>query len=269
MRYGAIIGAFVFFCGCGRAPESPAGREVSVTNTYLESAVRDLCGEEVGVFCLAPPGMCPGHFDLAPEQVRRLLASPVVFRFDFQQSLDGALKRIKGRVAPVRGRPGMCIPETYIETCREMAPFLEGELVPLDVLDARIGRLETRLAALGEEVRGRVQESAWHGAKVLSSHRQSDFAQWLGLDVVGTFRSAEVMTPTQIEMCLSVARENDVRIVIANLQEGTELAGRMAEAVGARLVVFSNFPDTGEASQYAYDHLVRSNVDRLLGEEDM
>ncbi len=265
---GALLLLPHALCGCDSKSESSGLPTVSVTNTYLASAVRDLCGDSVQVFCLAPPGMCPGHFDLTPEQFRRLLDSKRVLRFDFQQNLDSAVQRIRERVVSIQGRTGLCIPQTYLETCREVTPSVEGTLVSPEALQARFAALEARLERLSEIARSRVRDAGLEGTKVLVAHHQSAFAEWLGLEVVGTFRNAEVMTPGEIEACLAAARQGEARLVIANLQEGSDLARNMARTVGARLVVFSNFPDTRPEVEHAFDHLVLSNVDHLLDPQD-
>ncbi len=87
-----IIAVFGF--GCRQKNEPPQTVEVAVTNTYLQAAVNDLTAGGVEVFCLMPPGMCPGHFDMSPEQIRRLLNSKALFRFDFQAGIDDKLKRV-------------------------------------------------------------------------------------------------------------------------------------------------------------------------------
>ena len=266
--FGLLLVLLYALCGCDSKSESSGLPTVSVTNTYLASAVREMCGDSVQVFCLAPPGMCPGHFDLTPEQFRRLLDSNLLFRFDFQQNLDSAVQRIRERVVSIQGRTGLCIPQTYLETCREVMPFVEKTLTTPEMLEVRFAALDARLERLSEIARSRVRDAGLEGAKVLVAHHQSAFAEWLGLEVVGTFRNAEVMTPGEIEACLAAARQGEAHLVIANLQEGTDLARNMARAVGARLVVFSNFPDTRAEVEHAFDHLILSNVDHLLDPQD-
>jgi hypothetical protein len=53
-------------------------------------------------------------------------------------------------------------------------------------------------------------------------------------------------------------------MVIANLQEGTELPDRIARQLNSRLVIFSNFPDTQSHPGGAFEHLLRSNVNNLI-----
>lgn len=239
--------------------------EIAVTNTYLASAVGDVAGGDVEVFCLAPPGMCPGHFDMSPEQLRRLLDSRVLFRFDFQAGMDDKLKRTQTPIVSVQGQPGMCIPQTYLRTCRQILPSLaEHASFSQTTAEENLQQLEIRLNTLAESLKSQIERSGLAGTKVLASGHQAAFAEWLGLEVVGTFQGVDGMTPTDIEACLQAGQTHNVSIVIANLQEGTDLPKRIADHLNGSLVVFSNFPDTQNHPDNAFEYLLQSNVDNLI-----
>ena len=252
--------------GCQKKENArPANQpRVAVTNTYLESAVNDLTGNSIEVFCLTPPGMCPGHFDMSPEQIRLLLNSKILYRFDFQSGLDEKLKRMNQPIVPIRGRPGMSIPQTYLETCREMLPHLSEQFsTSRQTYQHSLKELEKNLDSLANNAKKNIAENDLIGRKVIASHHQAEFADWLGLDVVATFKGADSMTPTDIEHCLKAGRENEVQVVIANFQEGTQLPSRIAAQLNARLVVFSNFPDTRAFPEHAFAEMLQSNIKQL------
>ena len=89
-----ILSVFLTFAGCGKVDEDENNVEIAVTNTYIQSAVQDFLGNDKSVFCLTSPGMCPGHFDMRPSQIRELSKCRLLVRFDFQEGLD---KKIAGR----------------------------------------------------------------------------------------------------------------------------------------------------------------------------
>ena len=263
--FSAACGLLV--AGCEDKPAEETRAEIAVTNSYLGCAVRELCGGDMEVLCLVPPGMCPGHFDISPLQVRQLCSCRMLLLFDFQKQVEGTLFRVKERglkTAIVKETGGLCVPETYLAVCREVSDVLSSEYPEMNArYQQRLGVIEKDLEHLREELLEKVRQAGISSAKVLSSDHQADFASWLGLETIATFVGSDTETVAGIERCIKKAKGQDVRFVIANKQEGTALAKALAERLGARAVVFSNFPELrGEAG--GFDTLLRANVDALL-----
>jgi zinc/manganese transport system substrate-binding protein len=253
--------------GCAERSVEEDGPEVAVTNTYLSAAVADLCGEGMKVMCLAPPGMCPGHFDISPGQVGQLRHCRLLLLFDFQSQVEAALARLKDKGLKthlVEEPKGLCVPDSYLAICRDVAGVLEGEYPERAAeLAERLEAIERRLGALGDELRGAVADSGAALAHALASHHQSRFAEWLGLETVASFVGSDTETVGHIDHCLKQAAGHDVRFVIANQQEGTVLALALAERLDAHAVVFSNFPSEA-VDGLGFDRMLRGNVERLL-----
>lgn len=253
--------------GCRDGSAGTEGREIAVTNSYLEAVVRDLCGSDTAIMCLAPPGMCPGHFDISPAQVRQLGSCRMLLLFDFQQKVEASLSRLKDgglQMHLVTGLPGLCVPDVYLSTCREVATLL-SKVYPDRAAEfqTRLGAVEQRLTALGDELRTSVRSAEATGAKVLASNHQAKFAEWLGLEVVATFVGSDIETVSNIDHCLKQAAGQKIRFVVANQQEGTALAGALADRLGAKAVVFSNFPSQADKAM-GFDRLLRDNVQGLV-----
>ncbi len=259
-----LLGLLVSGCSEGSVEEAP---DVAVTNSYLESVVQDLCGSRTKVMCLAPPGMCPGHFDISPAQVRQLQGCRMLLLFDFQSQVESTLSRLKDRGLKthlIAGPTGLCVPDSYLAACREVAAILASEYPQdADALALRLDEIEQRLGTLSGALRKTVADSGSASAGVLTSHHQREFAEWLGLKTVATFVGSDAETVGHIDHCLKQAAGQDVRFVIANRQEGTALAQALAERLKARAVVFSNFP-APVADGPGFDRLLRDNVECLL-----
>lgn len=253
--------------GCRDASVEQDAPDIAVTNSYLESVVHDLCGRQTKVLCLAPPGMCPGHFDIAPAQVAQLQNCRMLLLFDFQAQVESTLARLKDKglqMHLVKGPTGLCVPDSYLGVCREVAAILtdvhpEGA----DALALRLGEIEQRLAVLSGEMRASLSDADLASAPVLTSHHQAQFVAWLGLKAVATFVGSDTETVGSIDHCLKQAAGADVRFVVANQQEGTALAQALAERLDTEAVVFSNFP-AQTADGFGFDRLVGDNVARLL-----
>jgi ABC-type Zn uptake system ZnuABC Zn-binding protein ZnuA len=264
----SLVILLALLIGCREANNPQGTAEIFVTNSYLECVVRDLCPEGVEVLCLAPPGMCPGHFDISPTQVRQLRNCRVLLLFDFQQSIEEKLSRLRDgglKTQVVQAPAGLCVPDTYLAMCRQVGQILSGVYPEKAAqFETRLAAVEQRLGTLATDLRAVVASSGAAAAAVLTSHHQAEFAEWLGLRPVATFIGSDLETMAGIDHCLQKASGEDIRFVIANRQEGTGLADALAERLHAKAVVFSNFPQSCEGGD-GFDRLVRDNVGLLLG----
>lgn len=253
--------------GCRDDGVSGRTPDIVVTNSYLQCAVQDLWGPDAGILCLAPPGMCPGHFDISPAQIKAMRACRLLLLFDFQQQVESSLARLKEgglKVVLIQGPEGLCVPDSYLAVCRQICRCLSQEYPGRsDEFAKRLMSIEERLTALSAEQQGRVRESSLASAAVLVSNHQARFVRWLGLTPVATFVGTDIETAANIDSCLEKAVARDVRLVIANQQEGTSLAHALADRLKAKAVVFSNFP-VETADEAGFDALVRANVQALV-----
>jgi zinc/manganese transport system substrate-binding protein len=264
----AVIGNLA---GCKNKNSESKQPEIAVTNSYLQCIVEDLCEGQTDILCLTPSGMCPGHFDISPAQVNQLCTCRVLLLFDFQKKIEDSLLRLKEKglqTGLVRSSAGLCVPATYLAACRDVCNILSLEHpVKKAAYNERIKLAEERLENLSNELRRKVNQAGLESAKVLVSNRQAQFCNWLGLETIGTFVGSDMETVANINQCLEKARTDTVRFVIANKQEGTALGEALAERLGAKVVVFSNFPDVDSRPNRCcgFDRLLEENVQALLG----
>ncbi|MCU0982924.1 MAG: zinc ABC transporter substrate-binding protein, partial [Pirellulaceae bacterium] len=250
------------------APPRAAGEQPSlaVSNSYLGAAVHDVLGQDAPVMLLAEPGMCPGHFDLRPSQVQQLRACRLLLRFDFQQSLDARLGdagQPGPRVLAVQVPGGMCVPDSYQSVCGQVADALvaDGRL-SREAADARLAAVAQRLSELNAWTADQLDRAALRDAAVLCSGHQAAFCRHLGLNVVATFSAADTAQPSQIDQAVKVGEQARVKLIVANLPEGRQLADALGDRLGAPVVVFGNFPQKLEPQ--AFEQLVRGNVTALV-----
>lgn len=262
----AVLGLYLLIAGCDNQ-NSDGKQQIAVTNSYLFCAVQDICGGSEEIVSLASPGMCPGHFDISPQLTRQLAGCKLLMRFDFQQGLDGQLKRFIDRglaVEPVVGLPGLCIPETYAQTCREVCQILSRHFpAHQDRYQNRLLEICRRMKAAAVELQTQMLDKGYNGLEVVSSVHQAAFAQSLGLNVIGTFVGQDIATPAVIQKCLENANGRKILCVIANQQEGTQLAEAIASRLSTKVVVFSNFPDI-EPSGTGFDTMLHQNIKNLI-----
>lgn len=261
---GTLLTLAMALAGCDAGPREAPGR-IAVSSSFFTAAVRETAGETIPLFALAEPGMCPGHFDLRPSQVRQATECRMVIRFDFQRSLDRrfALEGKPPRTVEVQVTGGLCEPQSYLNACRQVAGALQAEgIVSSRQADARLASLAKRLQALEAWTREQIASAGLPDAPVLASHHQAAFCRYLGLNVVETFPSADTALPSEMEQAVAEGRQACIRLVVANRPEGRQAADALADRFNTPVVVLDNFPD-GVGTD-SFDRLVRGNVAALV-----
>ena len=259
--------AILFLSGCANKGKQTNNAEIAVTNSYLQCAVQDICGDANEGFCLAPPGMCPGHFDISPSQVNQLSKCKMLLLFDFQGKVESSLAGLKDKGLKtflIKSYAGMCIPQVYFDTCEEVCKVLSSEFPEKkDFFEQRLNLVQERMNNLSDELQTKISEAGLSSVQVLASGHQSEFANWLGLETVAKFSGSDSETPGNINNCLNIAKQKDVKFIIANKQEGTYLADSLTDRLNIKSIIFSNFPDSTE-NFTGFDSLVRRNVNEII-----
>jgi len=146
-----------------------------------------------------------------------------------------------------------------LQTCKDtFTALVKTYPAEKDSLTKKIEAIEQRLGGLEKQVSEKMTLAKLKGEKVICSRHQELFAKWLGLDVAATFAGADSESINNIQQSLDKTQGHKIRFVIANKQEGTDLAKALADRLGAEVVLFSNFPETN------FDELINSNLNQLL-----
>ncbi len=262
-RVFILLAAAMLSSGCRDRSDPPAAA-VAATNSFLECAAKDLLGASEPVLRLTEPGMCPGHFDVRPSQVTAVRRCRVLLRLDFQKSLDAKLLGAKEEglhFAEIVVPGGLCEPESYLAACRQTADaFVAVGLLERKAATTRLEEIDRRIQEVAERCRRRAEVS--RGTPVLASVHQAAFCAWLGLNVVGTFSGADTAGTSDVNRAIQAGEQGGVKLVIANLPEGRRVADALAERLGAKVVMFGNFPDLS-GGQASFDELLEDNVSAL------
>ena len=253
--------------GCSPSSDSSQNDRIASTTSYLESAARDVLGEDQVMIRLAEPGTCPGHFDIRPSQAADLRRCRALLRFDFQKSLDAILDgqgTNQAFVVEVVIHNGLCQPKSYLTACRQIAnAFVTHGLLSQTNADTRLQVVASRLDTLAQQATNRVALAGLKGTPVIASVHQKEFCEWLGLKVVATFRAADTSSVAEIDDAISAGKFAQVKLLIANLPEGCRTADALADRLHARVAVFGNFPAL-EHGRVSFDDLLVGNVGALI-----
>lgn len=259
-----ILSIAVCFAVVGCAENGPAdcGETIAVTTSWLECALRDVYGGELDIVSLIPPGGCPGHFDISPGAIGRLRNCDILFCFDFQDFLRERLAGISGdsqlNMANISVPGGLCLPSSYLNACIAIGEIL-SEHYPdrADHFAKRLSAIRNRMAELSGRARSSFADLSPGQAAILCSEHQAEFCKFLGFSPVTTFGESDGQSAALLNGLLARTADSDIRLVVANLQAGTQLAESLAGRFGVPLVVLSNFPDA------AFDRMVLANAAKL------
>lgn len=237
---------------------------VVVTTTLIESAVKDLLGNEVEAVRLLPPSSCPGHFDLEPGQVSALSSARLFIRHDYQAGLDAGFAKSgldTGHVVSLTSYPSFAIPSNYVALCAELVPSLVREWPEKETL-IRHGLRSVQGKAGDVERNIRLQTKRLQGRKILCARYQKDFCQWIGLTVVAVFNAGTDESAWQLNRAVDMGKTAGAEVVVGNLQWGPQHLKALSEATGLPGIMLSNFPESG--GEGAYWVFVNNNVGALL-----
>ena len=250
--------------GCHEKSCTPRNR-VAVTNTFLAAAVNDVTNCGADVILLAGPGMCPGHFDIRPNQIDEMRSARILLRMDFQKSLDTRLKSLTDgglEIFGIKISGGLCQPESYLSACQQIANCLvQREIITKEAAEKRLDEISKRISRVENENLLRVAKL--ENVAVVSSVHQSQFCRWLGLRVVAGYGGADTALPSHINEVVKEGCEGGVKIIVANAPEGRKVADSLAERLNAKVVMFDNFP-ADKKSPTAFDDLISKNVSALI-----
>lgn len=256
----------IILFSCGKEKVKDSRPLIGVTTSYLECAVRDLAGDLFGYVRIAPPGMCPGHFDLKPGLVRDLKKCSALFRFDFQESLDEKVRHWNKDTLSIyfiNAPEGLCIPESYRLCLKGVYQGLCKSFPDMiSLFESNQKQVMARLDALEKECGEWIREQGFTGVRVVASGHQEYFCRWLGMDVAATYSGGESSSPNQLKVILEKGKESGISYIIANQQEGRQQAEALSTHLKAPVVLFSNFPDMSD-KQKSFDLLVRYNLFEL------
>jgi zinc transport system substrate-binding protein len=239
------------------------------TTSLIASIVQEIGGDRVEVVTIVPSGMCPGHFDIRPEDVKLLEEAQIVLEHGFEgesfveemlKSIDNlGLRRI---VLDVEGN--WMVPEIYVKAIDKVVEALcrvepdQTRLFKSKALDYK-----QEIINLSEQIQQEVKQSMVNKVKVVCSSMQAEFVDWLDFEIVATYGRPEEFTPRELSKIIDKAKEADVRLVIDNLQSGAKAGVPIADELKIPHVVLTNFPQDF-MGKLSYPKSLKENVFILL-----
>ena len=257
---GIILVFFLLdFCGCQKRPLP--GIKVVATTTLIETIVKTIGKDKVSVVTIVPGGMCPGHFDIKHADIETLSKASILLNHGWEKWITNLINSVENKelvVKTISLEGNWMVPDVHIQAVDEITKIL----CKVDSQNTRCYQESSNSykEAINLEV-VRIQELMrnFEGTKVICAKHQSGFFTWLGFKVVAIYGRAEEMTPKELVKIIKTASEEGVQIVVDNLQSGATAGVQIAEEIGARHIVLTNFPIKG-----SYIASLKENINKII-----
>ena len=239
--------------------------KIVATTSMIGNITKAIGEDQVEVVTIVPSGMCPGHFDICPKDAKLIEEAQVVLEHGFEGELflDNMLRSnrnqdLKRLSLKVEGN--LMVPEIHMQAVDEIAEFL-GAIDPEhnDLFMLQAAMYKKKVNDLGKEIKQKLKKLNVKNIKVICSRMQAEFLEWLGFTAIASYGRQEELSPKDFLEITRIAKKEDVKIVIDNLQSGSNVGKQLAEDIGGRDVVLTNFP-LGDS----YLESLKENVDKVI-----
>lgn len=240
------------------------GKVIVTTTTHIQSIVNSIGTPYVVAESLIPSGMCPGHFDISPGQVKFFSSADFLLMHGFESKMftdkilsfkgDGA---ISVKIVGIRGN--WMVPVVHLKAAAAIKILLQ-ELIPQksaffeENYQRYYQEIETKSSAIKEKANLLKTDKY----TVVCSNMQKDLLQWLKLNVADTYSRPEEFTPQKIMSVIDKAKNENVSLVVDNLQSGPEAGQVIADQLGITHIVLTNFPTN------SYLETFEENCDKIF-----
>ena len=225
------------------APCAAECLQVTCTTTLIESAVRAIGQDQVSTTTIVPFGMCPGHFDISPGEVRRIKGSNLFIAHGFERFLQDLVNGDDDAIPLVRVgvHENWMIPGVHIEAVERIADILSSHC-PASAAFFQKNAAHYRADIRREEGRLLGKVAYLRETPVICSEMNASFIGWLGFSVVSTFPRDEDISVKGLRDIVIAAKRGGVHCVFDNLQSSGRVGKTLASELGVPLVMLSNFP---------------------------
>lgn len=234
---------------------------VLVTTSLIETMATGIGEDKIQVVALVPAGLCPGHFDLTPQQVQRIHASSIVFYHGWEPWIVEIQKLTTDSTTqfiPLEKEGNLMIPDHYLNALKivfEKISSLDPENTAFYRENARAYReqISNETKILKQKAK-KIQNIS-----VICSRLQEQFLQWLNLNIIATYGSVDDLTPRVIIELIQSGRKHHIKAVIDNMQSGENAGLMMAKDIPANHIALTNFP-----INESYLEALRSNINKII-----
>ena len=155
-------------------------------------------------------------------------------------------------------------PAVQLQAIDEIAAILsQQDAEGSPIYQKAVLELMTAIDSKGAEAQARLAKVNLSEINVLCADQQMGFVQWAGLNVIATFGRPDSLTPQVVKELVDKGRESNVTLIIDNLQSGADAGKAIAEELGCKRIILSNFPGGFDDTE-TWEKAIDCNIDLIL-----
>jgi len=270
-----LLGLFLSSSVPGCSPPQSSKLKVVSSTSLIAQIVKEVGGDRVEVVNIIPPAQCPGHFDIKPSDIQKLSDADLFLLHGWQgemfsQELIDSANNPDLEVVKIDIK-GSCIiecnwmtPPVQLEATEMIASALaEADKEDSSFYQKQAKAYKDKIQAKADEIKAKLSEVDLSKVKVLCADMQADFIKWVGLNIVSTYGRPDSLTPQVVRELVDRGKEAGVSLVIDNLQSGKDAGKAIAEELGCKRVILSNFPGGFEGTE-TWEKAIERNIEIIL-----
>ncbi|MBN2301172.1 MAG: zinc ABC transporter substrate-binding protein [Lentisphaerae bacterium] len=245
---------------------------VTCTTTLLSSVVTAVAGQDADVHTIVPFGMCPGHFDLTPGEVHKLMNADILLYHGFERFLGDIEFYPRTKVVRANVSGNWMIPDIHTQAVQRVVSILSETSPRMNIEMSRNADAYNQIIAQKANA-AKMRLAKYKGIPVTCSDMNRDLAEWFGFKVVAKFARDEDVSVSALHRIVAQSRKLRARLVIDNKQSGGKMGRTIARELDVPMALLSNFPesDSTETDKYPYirtlDHNCNAILEALAGRE--
>jgi zinc transport system substrate-binding protein len=265
----ALPSLFVGILLGGCSTESSAKLKVVTSTSLIAQIVERMGGDKVSVVNIIPPAQCPGHFDVKPGDIQKLADARlfIIHNWQGEKFSDDLIASANNKnltTVKVELTGNWMTPPVQ----RDAADKIAATLVQIDpdssaAYQKATAEYKAKVTDKESEIKAKLGQVNLSAVNVLCDEQQADFVKWAGLNIIATYGRPETFTPQVVKDLVDKGREGKVTLVIDNMQTGGESGKSLAEQLGVKHIVLSNFPGGYENTE-TWEKAIDKNVELIL-----
>lgn len=251
---------------------SPVGTSklnVVTSTSLIAQIVERVGGDRVDVVNIIPPAQCPGHFDVKPGDIQRLADADLFLLHGWQgekfsQDLIASANNPNQTVVKIDVKSNWMTPPVQLEAIDKItAALCQVDAENSAIYQESATEYKDKIVAKEAEVKAKLAQVNPSNVNVMCAEMQAGFVEWAGFNIVDTYdRNDPTISKVLIEL-VDRGRAENVTLVIDNLQSGQGAAQVIAEELGCRRIILSNFPG-GFDNTETWEKAIDRNIELIL-----